>query len=369
MIVAEIEQRLTKEIIPAWEKELGEALTPKLKQVVRVLYVVQIQTHLPRAKKRRGPKGHDRRLLARAFVVKALYNAPFTRTLIEMLHTQPMLRRLIGWRKRADIPSEPTFSRAFAAFAKMNLGEVVHQALVQTYIAERLVGHLCRDSTEISVREKALRKPRKPKLQKRPRGRPKTGSAPRVPASCVPKSKRLPKQRQQSVEQALRELPTRCDIGCKRDSNGFVHHWKGYKAHIDTADGGLPVSVVTTSASLHDSQVAIPMLRQSAKRVTSLYDLMDTAYDAKDIREVSLELGHQPIIDRNRRGGQAPPPMDPATARRYQQRTVSERVNSRLKDEFGGRQVRVKGHSKVHMHIMFGILALFADQLFQMLKW
>jgi hypothetical protein len=366
MIVAEIEQHLTQAILPAWEQELGEPLTPKLKQVVRVLHVVAIETHLPNERRRRGPKGHDRTRLARAFVVKALYNAPYTTTLIEMLHTQPMLRRLIGWQTRAQIPSEPTFSRAFATFAKMNLGEVVHQVLVQTYLGERLVGHLCRDSTEIVVREKAAKKPRKPKTPKRPRGRPKKGSP---PSTSVPKSRRLPRQRNQSVEQSLKELPTVCDMGCKRDSNGYVHHWKGYKTHIDTADGGLPVSVVTTSASLHDSQVAIPMLRQSAARVTSLYDLMDTAYDAKDIREVSLELGHQPIIARNGRGGQAPPPMDPATARRYQQRTVCERVNARLKDEFGGRQVRVRGHSKVHLHVMFGILALFADQLFQILKW
>jgi len=38
-----------------------------------------------------------------------------------------------------------------------------------------------------------------------------------------------------------------------------------------------------------------------------------------------------------------------------------------LKDEFGGRQVRVKGHANVHLHLMFGILALFADQLFHIL--
>jgi hypothetical protein len=67
-------------------------------------------------------------------------------------------------------------------------------------------------------------------------------------------------------------------------------------------------------------------------------------------------------------GGQTSP-LDPATKRRYQPRTVCERVNARLKDEFGGRQVRVRGHAKVHLHIMFGILALFADQLFQILKW
>ena len=68
----------------------------------------------------------------RAFVLKALYNLPTTRHLLEMLHTQSMLGRLCGWPQRPAIPSEPTFSGAFAAFAGMNLGEKLHAALVQT---------------------------------------------------------------------------------------------------------------------------------------------------------------------------------------------------------------------------------------------
>jgi hypothetical protein len=34
-----------------------------------------------------------------------------------------------------------------------------------------------------------------------------------------------------------------------------------------------------------------------------------------------------------------------------------------LKDEFGGRFVRVCGHTKVICHLMFGILALTANQM------
>ena len=45
------------------------------------------------------------------------------------------------------------------------------------------------------------------------------------------------------------------------------------------------------------------------------------------------------------------------------ERTAGERVNGRLKDEFGGRHVRVRGASKVMCHCMFGVLALTADQL------
>ncbi len=52
---------------------------------------------------------------------------------------------------------------------------------------------------------------------------------------------------------------------------------------------------------------------------------------------------------------------------RYHERTASERVNGRLKDEFGGRYVRVRGAAKVMCHCMFGVLALTGDQLLRLL--
>ena len=98
---------------------------------------------------------------------------------------------------------------------------------------------------------------------------------------------------------------------------------------------------------------------------------MDAAYDAELIRrscaatQCCRGLGHVPIIDANsRQRGKVP--FDPATAQRFKGRTVVERAYSRLKDDLGGRQVRVRGHHKVHAHIMFGVLALFADQLLQL---
>lgn len=48
---------------------------------------------------------------------------------------------------------------------------------------------------------------------------------------------------------------------------------------------------------------------------------------------------------------------------RYNERSTVERVNARLKDEFGGRMVRVRGNAKVRCHLMFGVLALTANQL------
>ena len=81
----------------------------------------------------------------------------------------------------------------------------------------------------------------------------------------------------------LADLPRACDVGTKRNAKGHTTSWIGYKLHVDTADGGVPISCIMTSASTHDSQVAIPLGTVTAGRVESLYDLMDAAYDSIEI--------------------------------------------------------------------------------------
>ena len=58
--------------------------------------------------------------------------------------------------------------------------------------------------------------------------------------------------------------------------------------------------------------------------------------------------------------------MEPHQADRFDERTTVERVNGRLKDEFGGRTVRVRGSQKVMAHLMFGLLALSVDQILRL---
>ena len=62
---------------------------------------------------------------------------------------------------------------------------------------------------------------------------------------------------------------------------------------LDATDGGIPISGLLTSASVHDSQAAIPLARLTARRVTSLQDLMDSAYDAPEIRAFRRNVGHK----------------------------------------------------------------------------
>ena len=47
---------------------------------------------------------------------------------------------------------------------------------------------------------------------------------------------------------------------------------------------------------------------------------------------------------------------------------MAERFNSRLKEEFGGGNVMVRGAKKVRLHLMFGVIALFADQLLKLIS-
>ncbi len=68
-----------------------------------------------------GRKLSGRCAIARAFVAKAVYNLGATRMLIETLNTAPNVRRICGFEKRGDIPSESTFSRAFGEFAENEL--------------------------------------------------------------------------------------------------------------------------------------------------------------------------------------------------------------------------------------------------------
>jgi hypothetical protein len=380
-ILAQFAHVLQDSLFPALEQEVGP-LTPGVQLLVAVLGMVPLAKYVLPS---RGFVGHprdDRQALATAFLAKAVLDLPTTRDLIDRLRADHALRSLCGWKSVTNLPHESTFSRAFAEFARTELPQRLHEAVIASTQKDRLIGHIARDSTAIEVRERFDSLPKHKPLPARKVGRPKKNARP------LP-SRRLPRQRRQTLPEMIEELPRHCSLGVKTASDGNQRYWRGYKLHLDIADGQIPISCVLTAASLHDSQVAIPLATMTAQRVTSLYDLMDSAYDALEIREHSRNLGHVPIIawhertvpiskkhamtlsggdrrrlpkmEKLRRPGKRPP-LTPAEEERFRERTMVERVNSRIKDEFGGRHIRVRGAAKVMTHLMFGVLALTVDQ-------
>lgn len=346
---------LQGQLFPILTEELGP-LGERHGAFVRALGLLQLDGLVTR-NQGRGRPAHDRANVARAFLAKAVFNIPHTRALLDRLAHDPTLRRLCGWERSAEVPEESVFSRAFSEFARNEFAQRVHAALIQRTQAERLVGHILRDATAIEAREKPAPKP--PLAPCARRLHRKSGSAKR-PEQMT----RIERQSSGTMTLAamMAELPRGCNVGCKPNSKGVREYWTGYKLHLDVADGQIPISCLLTSASLNDNQVAIPLALLTAERVTSCYDLMDAGYDCEAIRSHSRALGHVPIIP-HQKHGTVETEMAPHEKVRYRERTTAERVYSRLKEEFGGRLVRVRGAAKVMTHLMFGILALTADQI------
>jgi transposase len=369
--------RIQRSLFPWLEEELGE-LTEKEQKLVTTLELIRIERFTAFSRSLRGRPPKERAAVARAFVAKAVYNMPTTRALLDRLASDKKLRRICGWEQKGEIPSESTFSRAFAEFSKSQLPVLVHQAMITENLSEDIIGHISRDATEIEVREKPPkgRKAENESDEEKPKrklGRPKKGE------ESIKEPTRLERQRSMTLEEMLADLPHQCDVGTKTNSKGLKESWIGFKFHLDAADSQIPISCILTSASTHESQVALPLATMTSQRVTNLYDLMDSAYDAPIIREHSRSLGHVPIIDINTRRNTKLKEELRAEARRfellhferpedrrYKERTNVERVYARLKDEFGGRMIRVRGYAKVLTHLMFGILALTADQFMRL---
>ena len=99
-----------------------------------------------------GRKPEDRLPIAKAFIAKVVWKFTTTRALLDYLENCPSLRRLCGWDSVAAIPSESTFSRAFAAFAARRLPQQIHAVMVEENCGPKLVGHVSRDATAIPER-------------------------------------------------------------------------------------------------------------------------------------------------------------------------------------------------------------------------
>ena len=378
---------LQSELFPRLEEELGD-LTPTARRLVAALEMMPLARFEPTGRGWVGRPPKDRLAIANAFVAKAVYGFSLTTQLLEALAKDAQLRRICGWEKPWQVPHASCFSRAFREFAQMELPQFVHEALIRETQKDRLIGHIARDSTAIEARERFPespapapdQKPDSPKAKcKRTGKKGKRGPHKRhkggKPKAALPDDTRLARQREMGLAEMLAELPRGCDIGVKTSAKGYTQHWRGYKLHLDVADGQIPISAVLTSASVHDSQVAIPLATMSTERVTYLYELSDSAYWARHIADHSRGLGHVPITDPKQVRQKETPfqvrpsnELDAAEKQRYRERTMIERVNGRLKDEYGGREIRVRGAAKVMTHLMFGILALTADQLLRLVR-
>ncbi|HRN43616.1 MAG TPA: transposase [Flavobacterium sp.] len=360
---------LNNSLFPALKEELRlKELSHKEQKLISILDFAQIEKNITVVSITNTPK--DREEIARAFIAKSVYNFQTTRDLIDRLHCDRVLRIVCGWRYKNDIPSESKFSRVFKELSEMQIAQKAHEQFVKEYLSDKTFFYNAIDSTKIPLRQKPVKiKKEKPKLKKR--GRPKKGEI-REPIRPTILEQQ---QEMQSVEEKLTLVSTDCGVGIKQNSKGNREIWIGAKLHISAVDGDIPITAFYSGANVHDSSVALPLMQETSKRVNYLYDLQDAGYDADIIREFSTTLGHRPIIDTNPKNSKELKAKIEliehenktfkylnwhlnCDEQHYKQRSMVERVNKYLKDDFGCDKIYYQGATKVASVLAFGILSI-----------
>jgi hypothetical protein len=129
-------ESVQKSLFPYLDECLPLPLTDVEKNLVKILELVQIEKHVPTRASHQwlGRPIKEREALARAFVAKAVLRYQHTRGLRNALLSSPNVRMICGFVSWQAVPSESTFSRAFAEYAKANLGAQVHDPLVKEHL-------------------------------------------------------------------------------------------------------------------------------------------------------------------------------------------------------------------------------------------
>ncbi len=360
-------------LFPLLKEELRiEELSTKEAKLIKILDFAEIEKNITVVTITNIPK--DREEIARAFIAKSVYNMQTTRDLIDRLSSDRILRVLCGWRYKRDIPSESKFSRVFQELSDLKIAEKTHQMFIEKYLSDTIFHYNATDATKVPLREKPVKKEKEEKAKNRV-GRPKKGEKREpIEPTILQKQKDM-----QSVEEMLELVSTDCGVGVKQNSKGNREVWIGGKLHISAVDGDIPIAAYYSGANVHDSSVALPLMKETSKRVNYLFDLQDAGYDADIIREFSINLNHRPIIDINPKNSKAlkekiqlikdekekfkffnlPQSSD---IHHYNQRSMVERVNKYLKDDFGCNTIYYQGADKVASVLAFGILSICIHQ-------
>jgi transposase len=340
------------------QKCFEEYLTDSYKSFLHILRVAE--TYMQKTvcvRSRMGRPSYPYEPYIRGELAKRHFHIDKTKDLIERLKNDPNLRLLCGFRK---VPHKSSFSRALAVLSELPIFDNALDALVKDAHKDIVVYHTCRDSTAIPAREKPEPKIReKSEKPSKKRGRPPKNAKKQEKKPTV-----LEKQLNQTPQKSLAEIDKNCAWGCKKNSEGNVHFWKGYKLHLDVSDIGFPLTACVTGANVHDSRLAIPMEQLTEQKVTFLYSLMDAGYDASIIDAFIRSRERVPIIDPNKRKNNDRPPLDPAKKERFKIRSTVERSNSDLKDNIP-KAIYVKGFSKVSFVLMSAVLCLAAVKYLQ----
>lgn len=329
-----------EEIFPELVQVFGY-LTNKHEQLIQMLDLIDLNTIYPQRlwDSFFGRPKVNRHNFIRAFLAKAIWNISETKDLIEYLKVDKALRVICGFDGRSNkVPSESTFSREFKELSNLGVGDKIHKYLITEHCSSELYEHLSFDASSIEVSEKSQK--------------------------VEEKKRTVVEQQIMTNEKILADLPAVCNFGTKKNSNGKTHTWKGYKLHVVANEYSIPIVAMVTSASVHDSLCAIPLIRETEQRVDGLYYLADKAYDSTAIRAEVKSHGKVPLIDfKNNRNGSATDEFIGNQVERYKKRTFVEGVFSNLKMNYLPNYILYRGIEKIRTVLSFALSIIAAIQI------
>lgn len=266
------------------------------------------------------------------WAVKLFFSLKTVSAAVDLLRSSLNLRMMTGM---GDVPSKASVSRRTGELrAAMDVDGMLGRLCGQFYDG-RIIGHLSIDSTVVDAREKPVRNPEAEKVPGK-RGRKRKGSAEEAAAIA----RREEEERLHALEEEgdigdyLSTLDKDCSVTGKKNSKGHMQWRIGYKIHLAVDGMGIPVAYAVTGARVHDSKVAIPLMRKADERCPFLYALMDAGYCDRRISAFAESMGKVAVIDSKAPPGGKKVPMDKAKAERYKARTTVERTNSEMKEKY-----------------------------------
>jgi hypothetical protein len=329
-----------QEIFPELKSDFGY-LTNKHEQLIQLLDLIDLDVAYPRKlwDKFFGRPSANRHAFVIAFIARIVWNISLTKDLIAYLQVDRALRLICGFDGRKNkVPSESSFSREFNQISKLNIFGKLHEQLIAQHCSSELYEHLAIDASSIEVAEKA-----------------------RITATV---KRTAAEQRDKLTTSIILDLPSICNYGTKRNSNGKGYQWKGYKLHAVVNEYNVPVAALVTSASVHDSLCAIPLFRITESRVDGLYYLMDKGYDAGAIRDEISEAGKVALIDyKANRNGKGAGEFIGNQIERYKKRTFAESHFSHLKMQYLPRYILYRGINKVRSLLNLALAVITAVQI------
>ena len=128
---------LQAKLFPMIEEEFGFT-TDKQQELIRIIDFARVEELIRSYHGYVGRPQKCRIAIACAFLAKAVYNLPTTRALLDRLLCDSVTRRLCGFETKRQIPSESTFSRAFAEFSTSGLANHLQDAFIKKYHSSHL---------------------------------------------------------------------------------------------------------------------------------------------------------------------------------------------------------------------------------------